>query len=288
MTGTRRESGTAHSEKIPFALRKEEWHPSVLPGLIVLVSTVNQREEPNIAAKSWISIVASRGPLLAFGCNRAHTTARNAEAAGEFVVNLPPEALVERIWAMPASHGAERIRRSGLTLRPASMVRPPLVAECRAHLECTLEWIMGPSDEVVLCGRVVAASIDADCRESSLADQYFRLRPVFFLEDGVYGSLDAAKRVNAACPAAQALAVVELHDPPADDDILVRHLAYLRSLRDSGVLVMAGPFKGRNEQGPTGMIVLAVPEAQARRIAEADPLVKAGARYIVRGWTRTH
>jgi flavin reductase (DIM6/NTAB) family NADH-FMN oxidoreductase RutF/uncharacterized protein YciI len=287
LTPAQGETG-AHCGKIPFTPQKEEWHPSVLPGPVVLISTVNQHEEPNIAPKSWISMVASHGPLLAFGCNRAHATARNAEAAGEFVVNLPSEALVERIWAMPASHGAERIRRSGLTLLPASMVRSPLIAECKAHLECTLEWIMGPDDEVVLCGRVVAASIDADCRESSLADQYFRLRPVFFLEDGVYGSLDVAKRVNAACPTAQALTVVEVHAPAADDDMLVHHLAYLRSLRESGVLVMAGSFNGRDEQGPTGMIVLAVPEAPARRIAEADPLIKAGARYVVRRWTRTH
>ena len=32
------------------------------------------------------------------------------------MVNFPPEALAERIWAMPSSHGAERITRSGLSL----------------------------------------------------------------------------------------------------------------------------------------------------------------------------
>jgi uncharacterized protein YciI len=85
----------------------------------------------------------------------------------------------------------------------------------------------------------------------------------------------------------QALAVVELHDPPADKDVSA-HLAYLRSLRDRGVLVMAGPYQGRGEAGPAGMIVLAVSEAEARRIAAADPLVRAGARYVVRRWTRTH
>lgn len=287
MTETRQGRGAADAGKVPFSPSKDEWHPSVLPGPLVLVSTVDQRGEPNIAPKSWISMVAFRGPVLMFGCNRSHTTARNAEATGEFVVNLPPEALVERAWAMPASHGAERIRRSGLTLLPARKVRSPLIAECKAHLECTLESVTDRGDELVLYGKVVAASIDADCREPSLAGQYFRLHPVFFLEEGVYGSLDMAKRVNATCPAAQELAVVELYDPPAGDD-LSAHLAYLRSLRDSGVLVMAGPFRGQDRPGPAGMIVLAVPETEARRIAEADPLVRAGARFVIRHWTRTH
>jgi flavin reductase (DIM6/NTAB) family NADH-FMN oxidoreductase RutF/uncharacterized protein YciI len=276
--------------KIAFPADKADWHPSVLPGPIVLVSTVDARGEPNIAPKSWISMMAFHGPVLAFGCHRSHATARNAETAGEFVVNIPPEALAERIWAMPASHGAERIARAGLTLLPARQVAPPLIGECRAHLECTLKSVTRLGVEVVVFGTIVAASIDEDCAASCLADQYFRLRPVFFLEKGVYGSIDTAKRIGAACPAQQSLTVVELYDPPGDQDVEA-HLAYLRSLQDSGVLLMAGPYDGWREEPdrsrPTGMIILAVPEDKAREIAETDPLVRGGARYVTRRWNRT-
>lgn len=279
-----------HTAKIAFPVDKADWHPSVLPGPIVLVSTVDAQGEPNVAPKSWISMMAFRGPLLAFGCHRSHATARNAEEAGEFVVNVPPEALVERIWAMPVSHGAERIARSGLTLLPARQVAPPLIGECRAHLECKLEAITRLGEEVVIFGKIVAASIDEDCVGSSVAGQYFRLRPVFFLEEGVYGSIDTAKRIGAPWPADQPLTVVELYDPPGDQHVKA-HVAYLRSLRDAGVLLMAGPYDGRREQPdrphPTGMVILAVPEDKAREIAEADPLVRGGARYIARRWNRT-
>jgi len=181
--------------KIAFPVGKADWHPSVLPGPIVLVSTVDAAGEPNIAPKSWVSMMAFHGPVLAFGCHRSHATVRNAEAAGEFVVNIPPEALAERIWAMPASHGAERIARSGLTLLPARRVAPPLIGECRAHLECTLKSVTRLGAEVVVFG----------------------------------------------------------------------------------------PDRSR----PTGMIILAAPEDKAREIAEADPLVRGGARYVIRRWTRT-
>lgn len=281
------QKGTA---KVAFPADKADWHPSVLPGPIVLVSTVDARGNPNIAPKSWISMMAFHGPVVAFGCHRSHATARNAEEAGEFVVNIPPEALAERIWAMPASHGAERIARSGLTLRPARQVAPPLVGECKAHLECTLKSVTRLGAEVVVFGTIVAASIDEDCAACGLADQYFRLRPVFFLEEGVYGSIDTAKRIGTACPADQSLTVVELYDPPGDQDVDA-HLAYLRSLQDSGVLLMAGPYDGWREEPdrsrPTGMIILAVPEDKAREIAETDPLVRSGARYVIRRWNRT-
>ncbi len=272
--------------KIAFPAGKADWHPSVLPGPIVLVSTVDAHGEPNIAPKSWISMMAFRGPVVAFGCHRSHATARNAEEAGEFVVNFPPEALVERIWAMPASHGPERIRRSGLTLLPARRVTPPLIEECKAHLECMLETITRLGDEVVIFGKIVAASIDEDCTGSSVTDQYFRLRPVFFLEEGVYGSIDAAKRIGAACPAEQSLTVVELYDLPGGQHAQA-HAAFLRSLWSSGVLLMAGPYDGPDRSCPAVMIILAAPEDKAREIAETDPLVRAGARYIIRRWTRT-
>jgi flavin reductase (DIM6/NTAB) family NADH-FMN oxidoreductase RutF/uncharacterized protein YciI len=283
-------SGPWSAAKVAFAPDKAGWHPSVVPGPIVLVSTVDARGEPNIAPKSFISMMAFGGPVLAFGCHRSHATARNAEAAREFVVNFPPEALVERIWAMPATHGAERIRRSGLSLLPARAVAPPLIQECRAHLECKLHSVTRLGAEVVIFGQIMAASIDEDCLSSPLGDQYFRLRPVFFLEEGVYGSIDAAKRVGEARPAQQSFTVVELYDPPGDPDIEA-HAAFLRSLRDSGVLLMAGPYDGQPREPdrprPAGMIILALPEDQAREIAETDPLVRGGARYIIRRWTRT-
>jgi flavin reductase (DIM6/NTAB) family NADH-FMN oxidoreductase RutF/uncharacterized protein YciI len=283
-------SGPRRTAKIAFRADKADWHPSVLPGSIVLVSTVDVRGEPNLAPKSWISMMAFRGPVLAFGCHSSHATARNAGETGEFVVNFPPEALVERLWAMPASHGMKRIARSGLTLLPARQVAPPLIAECKAHLECTLEAVTRLGEEVVIFGKIVAASIDEDCVDATLADQYFRLRPVFFLEEGVYGSIDAAKRVGADCPADQQLTVIELYDPPGDRNSDA-HVAYLRSLRDSGLLLMAGPYDGWDEDPdqprPSRMVILAVPEEEAREIAKADPLVRSGARYVMRRWNRT-
>jgi flavin reductase (DIM6/NTAB) family NADH-FMN oxidoreductase RutF/uncharacterized protein YciI len=269
-------------DKVAFSTDKADWHPSVLPGAVVVVSTVDEHGQPNIAPKSWISMMAFRGPILAFGCNQSHATARNAQATSEFVVNLPPESLVERVWALPRSHGADRIARAGLHLVPARQVSAPLIAECRAHLECTLEKVTRLGEEVVIFGRVVAASIDAGCRELPLADQYLRLRPFFFLENGVYATIDTAKRISAPWPTEQALTVLELFDVPACAD-LGEHIDHLWSLRDSGQLVMAGPF----EDTPGGMVVLAASAEETEEVARADPFVRAGASYRVRRWVRS-
>ncbi len=183
--------------KVPFAVAKDDWHPSVLPGQVVLVSTVDGSGGPNVAPKSWITMAAFDGPILAFGCSTEHATFRNADATGEFVVNVPSDALAERVWELIRWHGAERIERSGLTLLPAQAVAPPLVAECRAHLECTLDDVKRYGREVFVFGRIVAASIDADCLAGGFEEQYHRLRPFFFLEAGTYAAIDGARRVGA-------------------------------------------------------------------------------------------
>jgi flavin reductase (DIM6/NTAB) family NADH-FMN oxidoreductase RutF len=125
--------------KVPFPPDKNAWHPSLLPGQIVLVSTVDAEGLPNLAPKSWVTMVAFAGPIVAFGCNVNHATYRNVVATNEFVLNVLPELLAERTWALSDLHGRQRVRECGLTLAPAQKVRAPLVDDCPAHLECQLD-----------------------------------------------------------------------------------------------------------------------------------------------------
>jgi flavin reductase (DIM6/NTAB) family NADH-FMN oxidoreductase RutF len=188
------------SVKLPMPLDKRDWHPSVLPGQVVLVSTVDEDGAPNVAPKSWITMAAFGGPIVAFGCHVSHATYRNAAATGQFVVNVPSAELAERVWELPDRHGAERLAHAGFTLLPAQKVRPPLVGECRAHLECALDDVKHYDAEVFVFGRVVAASLDEECFDGDPAKQYARLAPLFFLEARLYGSLDGVATIAAAPP----------------------------------------------------------------------------------------
>jgi len=285
--------GTA---KLPVPLDKASWHPSVLPGQIVVVSTVNAYGEPNLAPKSWITMAAFAGPVVAFGCNAEHATYRNIIATREFIINVPAEPIAEQIWLLIRFHGSERLWQSGFTFQPAQKVRPPIVAECRAHLECELDSVKQYGDEVVIFGTVVAASIDADCQGGDLADQYFALRPIFFLEHNTYGSIDTAKRIDRACPAEHHGFVVEVEAASLSGALVAlraEHVRFLRDLRAGGRLLMAGTFAGHAGAGDAPsdgneLYVVGAPSlAEAAAAATRDPLVRAGARYTIRAWTRT-
>ncbi len=182
--------------KVALPLDKHEWHPSLLAGQIVLVSTLDAEGRPNVAPKSWVTMVAFAGPILAFGCNVTHATYANVIATNEFVVNVLPESLAARAWALSDRHGDQRLRDSGLTPVAATAVRAPLIEECPAHLECELDDVKIYGDEVFVFGRVVAASIDVHCTQGTVQDRYGFLSPVFFLEAGTYVGLGPVQDVR--------------------------------------------------------------------------------------------
>jgi flavin reductase (DIM6/NTAB) family NADH-FMN oxidoreductase RutF len=82
----------------------------------------------------------------------------------------------------------------GLTPVAAQKVKSPLIAECRAHLECASVKHVAFGEEVVLFGRIVAASVDRGAMEAQVAYAYLRL--FAFLEDGSYGVIERSERVS--------------------------------------------------------------------------------------------
>jgi flavin reductase (DIM6/NTAB) family NADH-FMN oxidoreductase RutF/predicted enzyme related to lactoylglutathione lyase len=173
-----------------------------LPGQVVLVTTLDEEGRPCVATKSWISMVAfGPPPIVMFGCNLGHATARNIRALGEFVINVPGADLAEICWALGSEEtvpGAERLTRHGLTTTASQAVRPPRVAECRAHIECELDATKQWGQEVAIFGRIVAVSLDGRALHGEEPSRYDALAPFFFLEGGWTARMGRALRVAEA------------------------------------------------------------------------------------------
>ena len=175
--------------KLPFPTDKRHWSPSLIPGPIVLISTVNTEGEPNVAPKSWVQMVAFEPPMLMFSGTRGNPTENNIEATGCFAVNIVNEAVLDSALNCLAWRGRERIERSGWTLVPATTIAAPLVGGCPAHLECELDRTLEVGSGFVVFGRIVAASIDEEIMKGDERDRYRRLASICFLEDGVYAPI---------------------------------------------------------------------------------------------------
>lgn len=259
---------------------------SALPGPIALVTTVDANGNVNVAPKSWISVITGRPVRYAVGCNRGHHTAQNLLATGECVLNFPADDLAERAWAAHVFRepGPDELAARGLTPVPAFKVRPPLIAECKAHIEARLEQVLWYGDECVLI--LVEVAVSADEAACEAPDPWAVLRPIFYLKPGTFGVIDHANPVGRPRTEEDdtryVITLTRKPDRQLTPDLIRAHVAHLQRLDEQGRLVLCGPFA----DGEGGMVIVrAASLEEARSIAEADPFVASGAETCqVRQW----
>jgi len=128
---------------------------------ITLVTTVCSRGKPDVAAKTQSLPVGREGNIFLFVCTPEHHTYHNIKATKEFVVNYPPQEIIEKIGLTASDledENIDKISRIGLTAIPSMKVKPPRIAECSINLECRLIEIKDYGEYGVVIGNIVAAS----------------------------------------------------------------------------------------------------------------------------------
>ena len=146
---------------------------------VVLISTLNEDETPNLAPMSsawWLK----KSCLLGLG--KRGKTFENLQRTRECVLNLPSSEMVAAVDRLALTTGknpvpeykqkmnlefvADKFSRARLTEVSSELVRPPRVAECPVQLEATVEKIH-----------------DVDSPESSLAAIEVRIVRAYFDEN---------------------------------------------------------------------------------------------------------
>lgn len=99
-------------------------------------------------------------------------TYENLKATGEAVVNLPGRDRIESIMVFGRDYdaGVNEIERAGLTELAALRVKPPRIAEYRAHVEVKLREEMRAGSHALLVLECLAASCDAGLWDGSAFD----------------------------------------------------------------------------------------------------------------------
>jgi len=264
--------------RIPFPTDKREWHPSLIPGPIALISTVDSGGAPNVAPKSFIQMVSFEPSILMFSGSEGGRTEQNIAATGCFTVNLVDGGLARRAYACVRWQGAERIEQSGFKLAPAEVIEAPLVTDCRASFECRLHDTKAVRSGLVVFGEIVAASILEEIAGLDPRDRYSALDQAIFLEEGLYATVDRARPAEPEELSRHTTRYVYLlsHARPErfNEQLVHAHVAHLKRLEDGGQLELCGPFPDHNG----GMVILrGVSAEEARAIAEADPFITSGA-----------
>mgnify|MGYP000044060128 FL=1 len=134
------------------------------PRPVLLVTSVDGEGKPNIITIAWATPASVDPPVVAICVRKDRYSHKLISETGEFVINVPTKALVDKAVYCGTVSGAnvDKFRETGLTASPAKTVKPPIIEECIAHIECRVEKSVDAGSHTVFFGRVLAAYADEE------------------------------------------------------------------------------------------------------------------------------
>ena len=163
----------------------------VYPSPAALITSVAADGSPNIVTLGECFNVSIRRPVIMGIAIRTATYSHGLiRQQGEFVINLPTAALVEKVDAVGMVSGREcdKFERIGLTPLPAEQVAPPLIAECPVNLECRVLSEQAVGDHQLFLGEVLVQHVDEDKLRADGRPDPQKADMLIFAEDAYFSA----------------------------------------------------------------------------------------------------
>ncbi|MCS7139119.1 MAG: flavin reductase family protein [Candidatus Nezhaarchaeota archaeon] len=132
------------------------------PRLTVLITTCSSDGRFNVATFSFIMPVSFEPKYLAFSVSPHRQTFKNLNEIKEFVVNIPTEDMLDKVWICGTKSGRDvnKFELAKLEIIDSRKVKPPRIKNCPIQLECKVEFMKEFGDHYIVVGRVVEEHID--------------------------------------------------------------------------------------------------------------------------------
>ncbi len=151
---------------------------------LVMITTVDKEGRINAASFGTCVRVCHDPVYIAFTVGATKDTYHNVLATEEFVVNVPSferEILEKvRVVGLEFPPRVNELEKAGLKAISSKVVKPPRIAECRSHFECTVEWTKQWLHRLMVVGKVVAASVDEGYVDENGYIVWDKLKPAHY------------------------------------------------------------------------------------------------------------
>jgi len=156
----------------------------------VLVSCVGRNGKPNIITLAWAMPTSINPPLVAISIAPKRHSHALIEETKEFVVNVPTMKILKETLFCGRRSGRnyDKFKEASLTPSPARKVKPPIIKECVAHVECKLYNQFATGDHTIFVGEIV----EAHANKEVFTDRYEleKARMIFHLGGNDFATLE--------------------------------------------------------------------------------------------------
>ena len=141
------------------------------PQRVVLAVAVDRSGQPNIIPLGWHMQTSGQPLMIAVSIAPSRYSHALISEGKEFVIAAPSEAMTEQVLYCGTHSGrdTDKFKETCLTAVAASKVKPPLIEQCVANLECVLKSSLETGDHTIFVGEVVAAHVSDDRKRNLLA-----------------------------------------------------------------------------------------------------------------------
>ena len=144
-------------------MAKLQWKPGTLlaPAPPALVSC-GTMEEHNVLTAAWTGIVNSEPPMTYVSIRPQRHSHSIIQEKGEFVINLPTEAIVKAtdLCGVKSGRDVDKFALAGLTAEPSNLVAAPGIAGCPISLECKVREVTHLGSHDMFLADIVAVDVD--------------------------------------------------------------------------------------------------------------------------------
>lgn len=154
-------------------MAKMQWKGGALlapvPPVLVTSGTL---EKPNVCTVAWCGMLSTKPPVTYISLRPSRYSYELVAQNGEFVLNLPTAALVRSIDRCGVKSGRDenKFETCGLVPAAASVVAPPLIAQCPVAIECRVRQTIALGSHDMIMADIVAVDV-----EEGLVDEQGKL-----------------------------------------------------------------------------------------------------------------
>ncbi len=132
------------------------------PRNTILVTCVDTNGKPNIITLAWSMPISMKPAIVGISIAPGRYSHDLIADTKEFAINIPTREIARQTLycGRVSGRSVDKFKQSGLTAIPAKKIKPPLIKECVAHLECKVIEQLTLGDHTLFAGEVVTASAD--------------------------------------------------------------------------------------------------------------------------------
>lgn len=140
----------------------DEAYRLINTGPVVMVSTISENNEYDIAPIAWVSPARKAPSRVVIGVGRGHKTFTNIEETGKFIVAVPNISQVEMVKATGSVSGVDvdKFKEFDIEYIKGREVDCKIPCGVIGYIECKLLEIYGNDPLALILGEAVSAAVE--------------------------------------------------------------------------------------------------------------------------------